>query len=49
MATEVDVDEQQPATAVKEHDVVVVEMEAAGADKHEPALASDSDCIQDKP
>lgn len=42
VATEVDVDEQQPASAVQEHDtVVVVEIEAAQpalVDKHEPAL-----------
>ena len=56
VAPELDVDEQQPAAAIQEHDVVVVELavvevEAARADKHEPALRSesDSDCIQDNP
>ena len=50
-ATVVDVD---AAAAVQEHDVVVVAVEAALADKHEPALGSDShrasesDCIEDK-
>ena len=42
VAAEVDVDEQQPAAAIQEHDAAVVEMQATCADKHEPALRSDS-------